>query len=191
MNASRVDIESEKERTPRGYGGRGREVTMQMQEYIYLGTTPMYFLGASGCIVRGESNSHTPGGNHRAPLSFYPVSLSPCSHGVVSFPTRPLSLSLFSLSRFVVLSLLLSRRARVCHHPEPIPRRFMGKLVRSPGLIDRQVMGQFNLISKINNHRRRRWSIYSEIPRAYRDTEHRGRRRSVNPCGRSSRKETR
>lgn len=26
-------------------------------------------------------------------------------------------------------------------------------------------MGQFNLISKINNRQRRRWSIYSEIPR--------------------------
>jgi len=33
---------------------------MQMREYIYLGTTPMYFLGASGRIVGDESNTHTP-----------------------------------------------------------------------------------------------------------------------------------
>lgn len=32
---------------------------MQMREYIYLGTTPMYFLGASGRIVGDESNTHT------------------------------------------------------------------------------------------------------------------------------------
>ena len=38
--------------------------------------------------------------------------------------------------------------------PSPILRRFTSKLAWSPGLIDRQVMGQFNLISKINNHSR-------------------------------------
>lgn len=37
-----------------------RARSMQMREYIYLGTTPMYFLGASGRIVGGESNTHPP-----------------------------------------------------------------------------------------------------------------------------------
>lgn len=36
-----------------------RARSMQMREYIYLGTTPMYFLGASGRIVGSESNTHT------------------------------------------------------------------------------------------------------------------------------------
>lgn len=50
--------------------------------------------------------------------------------------------------------------------PRPILQRFTSKLARSPRLIDRQVMGQFNLISKINNHSRPSClarSIYSEI----------------------------
>lgn len=62
-----ADIESEKERTP-GEDMEAGEVTMQMQEYIYLGTTPMYFLGASGRIVGGESNPHTIA---CCPLSYY------------------------------------------------------------------------------------------------------------------------
>lgn len=36
--------------------GTVRARSMQMREYIYLGTTPMYFLGASGRIVGGELN---------------------------------------------------------------------------------------------------------------------------------------
>lgn len=135
------------------------EVTMQMQEYIYLGTTPMYFLGASGRIVgsgRIESpHLHLP---RRGPLSSF-------SRGI----SNPSSLSLsLSLSLFTLSSLSHFHRvyARECH---TTPDRYSGDLranqPRSPGLIDRQVMGQFNLISKINNRQRRRWSIYSEIPR--------------------------
>lgn len=40
--------------------GTVRARSMQMREYIYLGTTPMYFLEASGRIVGGESNTHIP-----------------------------------------------------------------------------------------------------------------------------------
>jgi hypothetical protein len=42
--------------------GAGRARSMQMREYIYLGTTPMYFLGASGRIVGSELNTprHPP-----------------------------------------------------------------------------------------------------------------------------------
>lgn len=171
---SRADIESEKERTPGGYGGRGREVTMQMQEYIYLGTTPMYFLGASGRIVGGESNPHTPGGNPRPPPSLSFTFLALYSPSTLS-PFHPW------LSRS---PLLLPPNVHACARgctppPTPILRRFTGKLAPSPGLIDRQVMGQFNLISKINNRQRPRWSIYSEIPRAEsRYTPRRERRRS-------------
>lgn len=61
----------------------------------------------------------------------------------------------------------------------PILRRFTSKLAWSPGLIDRQVMGQFNLISKINNHHWRRRSIYSEVSRAGRDAAVLGHRQGV------------
>ena len=178
---------------------------MQMQEYIYLGTTPMYFLGASGRIVGSESNPHTLRCPQRHP-SFHLVSsslslslsLSPSlssrsrnrsnrlsrflSPFRVSFLYAIVSLSL-SLSLSLYLSIYLSVYLSICislslcipvSHaacmhtrvppPRPILRRFTSKLARSPGLIDRQVMGQFNLISKINNRRRRRWSIYSENP---------------------------
>lgn len=37
--------------------GTVRARSMQMRGYIYLGTTPMYFLGASGRIVGSESNT--------------------------------------------------------------------------------------------------------------------------------------
>jgi len=46
----------------RGDTGTVRARSMQMREYIYLGTTPMYFLGASGRIVGSELNTprHPP-----------------------------------------------------------------------------------------------------------------------------------
>lgn len=135
-----------------GYGGRGREVTMQMQEYIYLGTTPMYFLGASGRIVGSESNPHTLGcqpSSHLIPVLFHlpratihPRPLSPFSSISISLFT----LSWLPLSHLPILSCACTR----VPPPRPILWRFTSKLVRSPGLIDRQVMGpiQFNFENK-------------------------------------------
>lgn len=99
---------------------------MQMQEYIYLRTTPMYFLGASGRIVGRIESPH-----HRRTSSIPPLP-----------PPVP---------------------------PSPILQRFTSKLARSHGLIDHQVMAQFNSISKITNPRRRRRlrSIYSTISKKY------------------------
>lgn len=79
----RADIESEKERMEKGEDMEAGEVTMQMQEYIYLATTPMYFLGASGRIVGRIESPHLPP----------PRSLSSFSRGV-SNPS-PLSPSPF------------------------------------------------------------------------------------------------
>lgn len=80
-----ADIESEKERMEKGEDMEAGEVTMQMQEYIYLATTPMYFLGASGRIVgRIESPHLAP--PRRGPLSSFsrgltnPSSPSPFFH---------------------------------------------------------------------------------------------------------------
>lgn len=113
-----ADIESEKERTP-GEDMEAGEVTMQMQEYIYLGTTPMYFLGASGRIVgsgRIESpHLHLP--PRRGPLSSFSRGISNPSSLSLS-----LSLSLFTLSS---LSHFHHVYARECH---TTPDRYSGDL---------------------------------------------------------------
>lgn len=107
-----ADIESEKERTP-GEDMEAGEVTMQMQEYIYLGTTPMYFLGASGRIVgsgRIESpHLHLP--PRRGPLSSF-------SRGI----SNPSSLSL-SLSPSPFLRYPLSLTSTACMHESATPPR--------------------------------------------------------------------
>ena len=97
-----------------------------MQEYIYLGTTPMYFLGASGRIVgsgRIESpHLHLP--PRRGPLSSF-------SRGI----SNPSSLSLSLLLPFyAILSLSLPPRVctRVPHQPGPILGRFTSKLAPVP-----------------------------------------------------------
>lgn len=95
------------------------EVTMQMQEYIYLGTTPMYFLGASGRIVgsgRIESPHLRP---HLAALLFH----------LSRADIQPFSLP---LPFYAILS--LSQSPRVCTecHPGPILGRFTSKLAPVP-----------------------------------------------------------
>lgn len=49
-----------------------REVSMQMQEYIYLRTTPMYFLGASGRIV-GSNRKPSRVAAHRCSTAAFPL----------------------------------------------------------------------------------------------------------------------
>lgn len=90
------------------------EVTMQMQEYIYLGTTPMYFLGASGRIVgsgRIESPHLRP---HLAALLFH----------LSRADIQPFSLP---LPFYAILSLSLSLNRRV-YAQNATPDRYSGDL---------------------------------------------------------------
>lgn len=80
------------------------EVTMQMQEYIYLGTTPMYFLGASGRIV-GSGRIESPHLRPHLPALLFHLSRA---------DIQPFSLP---LPFYAILSLSLSIAA--CMHRVP------------------------------------------------------------------------
>ena len=75
------------------------------------------------------------------PITIPLPSLTHASTGPLPLPLLPPPLQSLPFPSFLFPPLPAS----------PILPRFTSKLARSPGLIDRQVMGQFNLISKINN----------------------------------------
>ena len=129
-----------------------REVSMQMQEYIYLCTTPMYFLGASGRIVGGRIESPAAHSRRHSP----PTTTAESS-----------TLSNCSKRRLAVVG----RHPHGCP-PGPILQRFTSKLASVPRANRPASYGaiQFNFENKqppvpppLYTHLgRNRLSIYSE-----------------------------
>jgi len=138
-----------------GDTGTVRARSMQMREYIYLGTTPMYFLGASGRIVGSELNTPRHPPRHSC--------LPGPTHTYGNTHTRARRRHAGAHAHAAACarqSTCQSDTLEIYEQTSRVPR---ANRPASYGAI------QFNFENKQPPTIRRRRSIYSEVSRAHRD----------------------